>query len=48
MLPAHAGMIPLSILLLLLLVSAPRSRGDDPGRVSEVTDCWVCSPLTRG
>ena len=48
MLPASAGMIPLSSLICFLASCAPRIRGDDPGQSLTMAPTSPCSPHPRG
>ena len=48
MLPAHAGMIPLTIDADLDARRAPRTCGDDPVWVGHVDGEFACSPHMRG
>ena len=47
-LPAHAGMILSPGILSRIALSAPRARGDDPGKVAVRFQEVKCSPRTRG
>ena len=48
MLPAHAGMIPRTDLVICKYISAPRTCGDDPGTVIAYNPEQMCSPHMRG
>ena len=48
MLPAYAGMIPLSSPNVALRKCAPRIRGDDPCSLALPPAWLLCSPHTRG
>ena len=48
MLPAYAGMIPLSEALASMYSSAPRVCGDDPDGLDSRIAASVCSPRMRG
>ena len=47
-LPAYAGMIPLSEALASMYSSAPRVCGDDPVPFFTIQDTPLCSPRMRG
>ena len=47
-LPAHAGMIPVTGIERMDPESAPRTRGDDPEQSHLIPDKAECSPHTRG
>ena len=48
LLPARAGMIPLSFHFVLPSITAPRTRGDDPGLKTASEGFRRCSPHARG
>ncbi len=48
LLPAHAGMVPLSPAETLQGATAPRARGDGPASAALTSLCQYCSPRTRG
>src|SRR5690606_1700200 len=47
-LPAHAGMVPGGRAIEILSLSAPRARGDGPGKNGCIEIRELCSPRTRG
>ena len=47
-LPAYAGMILQTVILVLFVVGAPRIRGDDPTLAVSLIRFVMCSPHTRG
>ena len=47
-LPAHAGMVPVRIMQMLLNERAPRARGDGPLLRKVMRVGTECSPRTRG
>ena len=47
-LPAHAGMIPVTGAGSVSLGGAPRTRGDDPVKGKLQIPYYECSPHTRG
>ena len=47
-LPAHAGMIPVRAVRPDGLQRAPRTCGDDPGRITVLSQNPKCSPHMRG
>ena len=47
-LPAHAGMVPMSIWASRASIRAPRARGDGPARYRGGRRYKKCSPRTRG
>ncbi len=48
LLPAHAGMDPLTHVSAAELAAAPRARGDGPGARAAASVPSICSPRTRG
>ena len=48
LLPAPAGMIPVSGVLIFFFFSSPRTRGDDPDCDELVDDLKAFSPHPRG
>ena len=48
MLPASAGMILRSCAFSILLMGAPRIRGDDPHAADDALVLDLCSPHPRG
>ena len=48
MFPADAGMNRQIFIVILLCLSVPRRRGDEPYINSQAYDAILCSPQTRG
>ena len=48
LLPAHAGMIPSNLMLLLTFFTAPRTRGDDPLDVLHIAVLHQLLPAHAG
>ena len=48
LLPAHAGMVPLTLRTAVMIGTAPRARGDGPSGVGHMAGTLLCSPRTRG
>ena len=46
--PAHAGVIPIGVVGLLILCTFPRTRGGDPKKIAKRDTITGFSPHTRG